>query len=303
MKYTGKILQFVISYLYITKFNKYERSSMTKKEMIIDLNNFVKSKLPVIEKEIAALFASKLLYNTRIVIKHDGDPPWDRSGRAVNTYQEFDINDYQYVADFLREYNGQKDASYVSGHGFYHKTFEDEFHDKILELWVDCLKKYFEILKKDNKKSLINILNIDEEELNGDYYIWDPFYEIIVDQIDLQYYVILEKISKIKAKSFFKKGEFLAKLKNKKLHEKFKKQKEIRKKEQKHSEELFKQFKSYFKETYNKDFRNEKIVSLHYKSYFKEFLDNNFTREEQKLLVTFKHLSVSNSVRHKILYD
>lgn len=84
---------------------------------------------------IAKWFARSVLEGEKCVIDHSLDPPWDDSGRVVNTSEMFDISDYSKVDHFLEEYTGASRASFISGMGMFHDIYRDDLQE-ITEEWV-----------------------------------------------------------------------------------------------------------------------------------------------------------------------
>lgn len=75
--------------------------------------------------EIATWFSYTIQYSTAHKVSYDSDPPWDCSGRTVET-GSFDLSQYKTFKEFQEEYTGNTKASYMSGCGFFHETYEEE---------------------------------------------------------------------------------------------------------------------------------------------------------------------------------
>ena len=73
---------------------------------------------------VATWLATAILYAERCLIDHDDDPPWDCSGKVCIDEGSFILSDYQKLSDFLEELTGNTEASYESGCGFFHTTYE-----------------------------------------------------------------------------------------------------------------------------------------------------------------------------------
>ncbi len=85
---------------------------------------------------VADWFAYIILKNRKYKIYHSTNPPWDNSGKVICIDEQFDLNDYATFNDFINnEYNGESYASYMSGHGMFHDTYEESFDQISLE-WL-----------------------------------------------------------------------------------------------------------------------------------------------------------------------
>jgi len=85
---------------------------------------------------VANWFAYIILNNKKYKIDHSLDPPWDNSGMVICNNGQFNLKEYVTLNDFLKkEYTGESYASYVSGHGIYHYTYEEEFEQITFE-WI-----------------------------------------------------------------------------------------------------------------------------------------------------------------------
>jgi hypothetical protein len=81
---------------------------------------------------IAKWFASVILYKQHVVIDDSCNPPWDCSGQPKIT-GKLNLEDYDKLEGFLEEYTGNSQATYVSGCGLYHETFEDDLENLVQE--------------------------------------------------------------------------------------------------------------------------------------------------------------------------
>ena len=74
---------------------------------------------------VAEWLSYQMLFSTRMRVDHADDPPWDCSGRAVDTGKPYDPAAYPLLVDFLAEYTGASTASFESGCGLWWNTHED----------------------------------------------------------------------------------------------------------------------------------------------------------------------------------
>ena len=117
----------------------------------------------------------------KIEITHDYDPPFDCSGQAYRTHEYYRLMDYQTFEDFLEEYNGASQASYMSGCGLFWRTYSDEIEDEIRDENYDYCKtiltnelnlpniKWEEVKKKDSSYSIHDYYDEFDNELYDDF--------------------------------------------------------------------------------------------------------------------------------------
>jgi|GEM_PF-2434462 hypothetical protein len=165
------------------------------KGMIIILEDILQEKLKnKCEKNIddyvqlvANWFGYVILNNKKHKIDHSIDPPWDHSGRVFNTDEPFDLNDYATFDEFINEeYTGESCATYMSGYGIAHYTYEERFNqisfewltsqvhivieeliennNSYLEKWIENENITFDIKEADNITDLIVF-----EDIIGDF--------------------------------------------------------------------------------------------------------------------------------------
>ncbi|MDR0266946.1 hypothetical protein [Paenibacillus sp.] len=73
----------------------------------------------------------------------------------TRTNESFSIDDYYSVEDFFDGYSGQSTASYTSGVGFLHNSFEEKYGDMIREFVFEC---YIEVLSEIDDNLLFQLL-------------------------------------------------------------------------------------------------------------------------------------------------
>lgn len=110
-----------------------------------NINDYIQS--------VANWFAYIILSNNKHEIDHSLDPLWDNSGMVRCIDEQFELNDYATFNDFIeREYTGESIASYVSGHGMYHYTYEEPFDQITLEWLISQLHLVIKsLIEKENK--------------------------------------------------------------------------------------------------------------------------------------------------------
>jgi len=89
---------------------------------------------------VAIWFARVILERPKYKIDHQGDPPWDCSGQPRECGC-FDVAQYNTLTEFLEEYTGESYASYISGYGLFHYTYEHDLSDLITEFVYTTLKE------------------------------------------------------------------------------------------------------------------------------------------------------------------
>jgi hypothetical protein len=89
---------------------------------------------------VATWFATTILYCKRYSESHRGDPSWDCSG-SVPIQGEFHLEDYAKLADFLPEFTGNSTATYISGCGMAHDTYEESLKNLVVEHVYSGIKR------------------------------------------------------------------------------------------------------------------------------------------------------------------
>ncbi len=150
-------------------------------------NKWKKSILDKAIKKIIANFYS----NEKIEITHDYDPPYDSSGQVIHTNNKYKVEDYRLFSDFLEEYNGVSEATFISGCGLYWQTYKGEIEQILREENYDNCRQ---IIAKE--------LNTDiDSELVQDYY--DEYdNEIHDDFVFLVEYDLIDLLEEMKEDSF-----------------------------------------------------------------------------------------------------
>lgn len=182
----------------------------------LNFNEMLESKSKEIRELIATEFAYALLYNTRYEVDHSWDPPWDCSGKLVDTGESFNREDYELADDFFGECNGFTTASYVSGCGLFHETYERYLTDITLELLNSYEVEYFDKASQESKDELMEALDlkspISEEDL------WEELYQSMTHDLVFECATrTIYNLRKVRTEDLFKEGEFLAKEKKAKV--------------------------------------------------------------------------------------
>ncbi|MFO7814514.1 MAG: hypothetical protein R6V14_02030 [Halanaerobiales bacterium] len=261
-----------------------------------NLNNYVQL--------VANWFAYVILNNNKHEIDHSLDPPWDNSGMITDIDEQFDLNDYATFNDFIeREYTGESNASYVSGHGMYHYTYEEPFEQITLE-WLtsqlylvikSLIEKENKYLEEwvENKNISFNIKAADDitdiilfEDVVGDFfysYVWE-----IKDNVLNTHPIILFSRGKEEAINKIRKEE----IKQKESQKEFQKN---RKKAEFIWEKILKMYKiKYGHEIPNKI--EKPLYDKKVKQLFIELYKNGVNIEEIQSIGKFLSFRFSNSV-------
>ena len=253
---------------------------------------------------VANWFAYIILNNNKHEIDHRLDPPWDNSGMITDIEEKFDLDDYATFNDFIkREYTGESNASYVSGHGMYHYTYEEPFEQITLE-WLtsqlylvikSLIEKENKYLKEwvENKNISFNIKEADDitedilfEDVVGDFfysYVWG-----IKDNVLNTHPIILFRRGKEEAKNKIRKEE----IKQKKSQKEFQKNREK-------AEFIWEKILKMYKLKYGHEIPNKIKKPLYdnkIKQLFIELLKNGVNIEEIRGIGKFLSFRFSNSV-------
>lgn len=253
---------------------------------------------------VANWFAYIILNNNKHEIDHSLDPPWDNSGMIIDIDEHFDLNDYATFHDFIeREYTGESNASYVSGHGMYHYTYEEPFEqitlewltsqlylviksliekeNKYLQEWVESKNISFNIKAADDITDIILF-----EDVVGDFfysYVWE-----IKDNVLNTHPIILFSRGKEEAINKIRKEEI--------------KQKESQKEFQKNREKaefIWEKILKMYKLKYGHEIPNKIEKPLYdkkVKQLFIELYKNGVNIEEIQSIGKFLSFRFSNSV-------
>lgn len=255
-------------------------------------------------KDFAAWLVDAIEFGTKYDVDHDLDPPYDSSGRLVEV-GSFNIDDYETVSDFFNEYTGQTEASYMSGCGFFHKTYDSEWDDFTSELSNKIFKEVISDIARENKTIYLELLEEIEPE---DSEVFDEIQEFFCDFIYEFSSEILSNIEDMKVSDLYEIDKEYIKVRRKRqaeANEKARKETEYRRKIIEKEKEQVAIIWERLKELYRKEFDSDlkdKIVKSTFPP-FKTFLDTHFSKEEQRLIVTYYSHMFSNSVRpliHKI---
>ncbi|RAL20812.1 hypothetical protein [Thermoflavimicrobium daqui] len=157
----------------------------------IDFFNYV--------NQVAKWFAYTLSTQSKYMVSHKHDPPWDYSGQLINTNQSFDLNDYPQLQDFIEEYNGHTLATFLSGCGFHHVTYSEEL-EELTFTWIsglleDLIIEMFSSLPYEQLDQIITTIN--DEQI-----FYDLLYTLSFE--------LIEKVSPMNSKILFELGKELA---------------------------------------------------------------------------------------------
>ena len=255
-------------------------------------------------KLVSNWFAYIILNNPKYEVDHSFDPSWDSSGRVIRSDEKFDLNDYATFNDFIeREYTGESKASYVSGHGMYHYTYEEPFEQITLE-WlssqlhlaiISLIEKENKYLQEwvENKKIPFNVKEADEitdtilfEDIVGDFF-YSYYREIQDNVIDTHPIIIFNR----------GKEEAIKRIKKEKI-----KQKERQnnyQKGRKEAEFLWKKISKMYKLKYKHEMPNKIEKPLYHKRVKQlliEIYKNGVNIDEIQNIGKFLSFNFSNSV-------
>ncbi|MGO0063467.1 hypothetical protein ACTID9_26275 [Brevibacillus fluminis] len=115
----------------------------------------VEGKFQILLNRLAVDLAYDFIFRPKYIVTHEFDSPWDYSGTLLRLDEGFSLDDYPCIGDFLEEYTGNSIASYISGCGFFHDTYEEKYEQLISEFIFDC---YNEVLSHIDVQVLVDLL-------------------------------------------------------------------------------------------------------------------------------------------------
>ncbi|MEW6738016.1 MAG: hypothetical protein AB1489_42460 [Acidobacteriota bacterium] len=153
------------------------KGKMTISQLIEAIQEEIRERYPEFKIRIAGWFAYAMLYRPKYTLTHDDDPPWDHSGRLYikcltnpgiqyltpygDDMEKFTVANYNKLGDFLSEYTGQSNASFVSGCGLFYQTYEEDLRE-LVENWIDeCLLEVFS--QKRNRVMILQATRLDPD--------------------------------------------------------------------------------------------------------------------------------------------
>lgn len=83
-------------------------------EFLLTVRSEIEENYPNLRETVAQWFAYAILYKQKYIVDHDDDPNWDSSGSLRLTRKAFSIDSYKSLEDFLSEYTGQSNASFLT---------------------------------------------------------------------------------------------------------------------------------------------------------------------------------------------
>lgn len=111
-------------------------------------------------------FAYIILNNEKYIVDHSLDPTWDHSGRLLRAEESFDLNDYVTFGDFIEtEYTGDSTASFTSGCGLYHTTYDEPLEYLTNEWLMSLLEPVIKDLIKNDNKYLMEWIAIEKKNI------------------------------------------------------------------------------------------------------------------------------------------
>ncbi|MBN1215468.1 MAG: hypothetical protein JXA99_08480 [Candidatus Lokiarchaeota archaeon] len=147
------------------------------------------------KKEIFKRIVEYIEKNPKFIIDHRYDYPYDHSGELIPFSKYFLISLYKKVGDFLKEYDGNKEASYRSGCGWNYLTYSDTSDIEPISLGNKYAEYYL--------KLLIEKYNIDEGDPVDYYdliynYLGDDNFKLLGEIENKNLYDIYQKYSENK---------------------------------------------------------------------------------------------------------
>jgi hypothetical protein len=117
--------------------------------IFIDINAYIVTEIiEAIKEDITYNFIT----NSKYLWKESGEE-WDISGYLTNTYKKLKLSDYHKLNDFLEEYTGDSEATYISGMGLSYPTYGERYGFSFINDYLPgLLEPYFENIfgyKKD----------------------------------------------------------------------------------------------------------------------------------------------------------
>ena len=110
-------------------------------EYFSDLYNSItdKEKNDMFEKLVSKIISH--FFHDEVIEVKDNGCTYDRSGSLEIVAEKHKLENYDTFSDFLQMCNGMTKATYISGHGLHHCTYEDEFSDLLMDMSYDIAKK------------------------------------------------------------------------------------------------------------------------------------------------------------------
>ena len=174
-------------------------------------------------QEVAEWFCEIILTQNKKYVCHMHDPPWDSSGRIIETDEEYNLEDYDTLSDFVeQEYTGESTPSFMSGCGLFFDNYDEELEDLtnswIRENFEDVVKELineeniqlktwlFELNKEFEKSEYEKPIEFTTEKVNA---ITQEIYfeDIIGDFLILFSSEMQQKVSQMEPALLFKKAE------------------------------------------------------------------------------------------------
>lgn len=119
--------------------------SVLENNLITELEEFQ----PAFIEEIGVWVTDKLLHSVKYKVEQSPTSTWENVGELISLDEDFKINDYQTLQDFLKEYNGDSEPSLEHEIDFYHLTYEDELNDMIADTISNAMMMTLEELYEE----------------------------------------------------------------------------------------------------------------------------------------------------------
>lgn len=160
---------------------------MLKDTFEIALKNKIEDQIQDYIHKVSVWVAKLFIKNTKkYKLSHTQDPPWDHSGSLVliGSLQLEEFREKR-LRELLSQFNGNTTASFQSGCGFFHSTYEDVFFDMTLE-WVYGLTESVasDLKKAGNSATVSMIQDLEANEDKWSDFVTDCVYIVTHEQME-----------------------------------------------------------------------------------------------------------------------
>ncbi len=132
-------------------------------KIVKDVVDYINEGENELEIQISVYFTRAIKYGYKYEWQNN-DCPYDHSGELIKI-GKLDINNYQILEDFLKEYTGESSPSYCSGYGLNFQTYEEEFIQIIEEHQFSRIKEFVINNNFISVETLEQIIKLDWYEL------------------------------------------------------------------------------------------------------------------------------------------
>ena len=274
-----------------------ERIEQEKKSLIETVEHKMKNNSDKINCYVERYVAWKLERGITIYeMTHEYDPHYDHSGILVHTNREMNKNSIETFRDFLEQYVGYSEASYISGIGLVYPDFETEIQEELIlilkKIQYKTMREMFYGRKID--AIILDKLQYQEEKIETEEELDELFYEILEEMNwDIEYLFEDQVLY-----------ELPIYIENKKLYEIYKKHEFEMKKLATNLKEFHREYEDFIEKlreeamTIIVEHKFEKKIEKNDKELLKE-LEMLYSKDELGLLCYFNILLCSNQLKLK----